>query len=152
MIIKWNDFFYRISELMLPALIQRYDKKNKTKKKHFIFDLVQKRETNWNLSGCKMPHFMIVLIPYVIFFLNLSWIKMSIFEKYGAFECRAAAVKRLPILHYSASYAFISFGIIELILWVLCFQGQPFRSLFYSKRKKKKKKKKKCSSWGRYLW
>ena len=29
--------FYRISELMLATLIQRYDKKN-----HFIFDLVKK--------------------------------------------------------------------------------------------------------------
>ena len=24
---KWNDFFYRISELMLPTLIHRYEKK-----------------------------------------------------------------------------------------------------------------------------
>ena len=47
--LKWNDFlsylwinvemiFYRISELMLPTLIQRYDKN------HFIFDPVQKRD------------------------------------------------------------------------------------------------------------
>ena len=27
-----------------------------------MFDPVQKRETNWNLTGCQMPHFMIVLI------------------------------------------------------------------------------------------
>ena len=37
---KRNDF-YRISELMLPTLNQGYDKKN-----HFIFNPVQKRETN----------------------------------------------------------------------------------------------------------
>ena len=34
-----------------------------------------------------MPHFMIVLILYINL-LNLSWIKISIFEGYGAFkEC-----------------------------------------------------------------
>ena len=43
---KWNDFFYRISELLLATLIQRNDKKN-----HFIFDLVQERETHWNFTG-----------------------------------------------------------------------------------------------------
>ena len=33
-----------------------------------------------------MPHFMIVLIPYINLS-NLSWIKkMSIFEEYGAFN------------------------------------------------------------------
>ena len=38
---SWNKMiFYRISELMLPKLIQRYDKN------HFIFDPVQKREAN----------------------------------------------------------------------------------------------------------
>ena len=31
-----------------------------------------------------MPHFMIILILYINL-LNLSWIKMSIFEEYGAF-------------------------------------------------------------------
>ena len=38
--------FYRISVLMLPTLIQRYDKKN-----HFIFDSIQKRETNVKFTG-----------------------------------------------------------------------------------------------------
>ena len=32
-----------------------------------------------------MPHFMIVLIPYINL-LNLSLIKMTIFEEYGAFK------------------------------------------------------------------
>ena len=32
-----------------------------------------------------MPHFMIVSIPYINY-LNLSWIKMSNFEEYGAFK------------------------------------------------------------------
>ena len=35
-----NDDFYRISELILPILTQRYDKKS------FHFDLLQKRATN----------------------------------------------------------------------------------------------------------
>ena len=40
--IKNEMIFYRISDLMLETLIQRYDKKN-----HFSFvDPVQKRETN----------------------------------------------------------------------------------------------------------
>ena len=32
-----------------------------------------------------MPHFMIILIQYINL-LNLSWIKMSIFEEYGTFK------------------------------------------------------------------
>ena len=32
-----------------------------------------------------MPHFMIILIPYINL-LNLSLIKMSVFEEYGAFK------------------------------------------------------------------
>ena len=36
-------------------------------------------------SGCQVPNFMIILIPYINL-LNLSWIKMSIFEEYGAFK------------------------------------------------------------------
>ena len=55
---KWNDV-YRISELMLATLIQKYDKH------HFIFDPVQERETDWNFTGCHVPHFMIVLTPYI---------------------------------------------------------------------------------------
>ena len=43
---------------MLPTSLQRYDNN------YLNFDLVQKRETNWNFTGCQMPHFMIVLILY----------------------------------------------------------------------------------------
>ena len=43
-----------------------------------------------------MPHFMIILIPYNNL-LNLSWIKMSIFEEYGAFNI----LLRLRILYNS---------------------------------------------------
>ena len=52
---KMKRIFFRISELMLPTLIQRYDKKS------FHFDPVQGPETNWNFTGCQMQHFMIVL-------------------------------------------------------------------------------------------
>ena len=83
--LKWNDFVH-ISEFILPTFIQNYDKKN-----HFVFDPVQKRdqkrETNWNFTACQMPHFMIVVI-YQFIKLNLSWIKMSIFEEYGTFNWR----------------------------------------------------------------
>ena len=59
---------YRISELMLPTLIQRYDKK-----KSIHFDPVQERDTNRNLTGREMPHFIIVFMPYINL-LNLCWI------------------------------------------------------------------------------
>ena len=64
---KW---FFIVSELMLATIIQGYDKK-----KIISF---QERETNWNLTGCKMPHVMIILIPYMNL-LNLSWIQKCIF-------------------------------------------------------------------------
>ena len=60
--------FYRTSELMLPTLIQRYDKNIIS-----VFDPVQKRDTNCNFTGCQIPYFMIVLILYINL-LNLSWI------------------------------------------------------------------------------
>ena len=44
---KLKLIFYRISELMLATLIQRYDKK---------IILFQERETNWNFTGCQVPH------------------------------------------------------------------------------------------------
>ena len=46
--------------------------------KNFIFDPVQKCKTLWTFTGCQMPHFMIVLIPYINL-LNLSWIKKCLF-------------------------------------------------------------------------
>ena len=71
--------FFRTSELMLATLIQRYDKN------HFIFESVQAREKNLNFTGCKVLHFMIVLIPY-IYLLNLSWIIKCLFLRNGAFN------------------------------------------------------------------
>ena len=62
------NFFLSYSELMLPTLIQRYDKN------HFNFDPFQKQESNWNFTSYQMPHFMIVLIPYINL-LDLSRIK-----------------------------------------------------------------------------
>ena len=71
---KWFFFFFfRISELMLPTLIQRYNKN------HFIFDSLQKLETNWDYTDCQMPHFMIVLIPYVNFIIPFMDKKKCIF-------------------------------------------------------------------------
>ena len=54
------EISYRISELML-AIIS-----------------FQERETNWNFTGCQMPHFMIVLILYINL-LNLSWMIKCLF-------------------------------------------------------------------------
>ena len=73
---------FRISELMLPTLIQRYEKKK------IISFLIQfkKRETNWNFTGCQMSHFMIVLI-LCFNLLNLSWIKIDTNENYLKERC-----------------------------------------------------------------
>ena len=64
--------FYHISEFMLPTLIQRYDKK---------IISIQDRETNLNFTGCHVPYFMIVLIPYInlLNLLNISWIIKCLF-------------------------------------------------------------------------
>ena len=61
---------------MLATFTQRYDKK---------IILFQERKTNRNFTGCQVPHFMIVLIPYQFIkpFLDN---KMSVFEEYGAFN------------------------------------------------------------------
>ena len=70
---SWNEMIvYRISELMLPTLIQRYDKN------HLIFDPVLRRGTNWIFTCCQMPHFTIVWILHINL-LNLSWIKRRLF-------------------------------------------------------------------------
>ena len=83
---SWNEMiFYRISELMLPTLIQRYDKN------HFIFHPVE-RETNWTFTGCQMPHFIIVLILYIediqMFVVNMTFISSSEVKKCIFHECR----------------------------------------------------------------
>ena len=68
--------------LIQSTLIQKYDKKIIS-----FFDPVPERETNWNFTGCQVPHFIIVLIPYINL-LNLSWIKKNclFFEEDGAFK------------------------------------------------------------------
>ena len=60
---------YRISELLLATLIQRYIKK--------IISF-QERETERNFTGCQVPHFMVVLILWINL-LNLFLIIKSIF-------------------------------------------------------------------------
>ena len=74
-------FYYRISELMLATLIQRY--------KIISFNL--------NFIGCQVPHFMIVLTPYINL-LNFSWIQMSIREEYEAFKAESYKHFRLFFL------------------------------------------------------
>ena len=99
--IKNEMIFYHISELMLATLIQGYYKK--------LFHFKNERLT----EILQVPHFMIVLIPYI----NLSNLfldnKMSIFEEYGAF-------KSLP-----KKYKFNLFILIELRFYS---QVNPLRS------------------------
>ena len=61
---------------MLAALIQRYDKNS--------FPFKNERQ-NWNCTGCQVPHFMIVLIPYINLF-NFLDIWTSIYKKSGALK------------------------------------------------------------------
>ena len=70
---KWNNF-YRISKFMLVTLIQRYD----IRKIISFFIQFKRRGANWNITGCRMPHFMIVLILYINL-LNISWIRKYLF-------------------------------------------------------------------------
>ena len=78
---SWNEMtFYRISELLLPISIQRYDKN------HLIFHQVDKRETYRNFTDCQMPHFMIELILYKIsdkkclFLRNMEPLRCSVIQ------------------------------------------------------------------------
>ena len=62
-------FFNRISELKLATLIQKYDKNS--------FHFKNERLIEFS-TGCQVPHFMIVLIPYINL-LNLSWLIECLF-------------------------------------------------------------------------
>ena len=74
--IKSEIIFYRISELMLPILIQRYVKN------HFILIRFKNEKLTENFTGFQVPHFMIIY-QFIKPFLDN---KMSIFEEYGAFN------------------------------------------------------------------
>ena len=114
--LKWNAFFYHISELMLPTLSQIYDEN------HFIFDSVQKRETNWIFTSCQMPHFI-----YYINLLNFSWIKMCIFEGYGAFNCLAFLFSILRV------QSFLFFCFFYLVVYFYFLRFSCFWSYNHSK-------------------
>ena len=89
---------------------------------------------------------------------------LEIFFTSASVKCRVPAVKPLPVLHHSADYSFISFGIIDpsldslkieycisrcrgrmqprkttppifFLLCVLCFQKQPFRFFIFDDRR-----------------
>ena len=67
---SWNIMIFDcVSELLLPTLIQRYDKN------YFILGPVQKRETNWNFTGSQMPLF--YNRSYTIFTSNKSFLKQK---------------------------------------------------------------------------
>ena len=69
--------FYRISELMLATLIQRYDKN------HFIFDPVQEWLKFYSLSDITFSDRINTIYEFIFYFFDN---KMSIFEEYGAFN------------------------------------------------------------------
>ena len=73
--IKNEKIFYRASELMLAILIHRYDQKS--------FHFKNERLTQ-TLQAVRLPHFMILFIPYINL-LNLSWKIKCLFSE----ECRA---------------------------------------------------------------
>ena len=50
------------------------------------YNFIQEREINWNFTGCYVPYFMIVLLPYINLLNFFFYNKMSIFEEYGAFN------------------------------------------------------------------
>ena len=60
---------------MLAALIQRYDIKNV-----YIYIQFKTKGLTEIFTGCQVPHFMIVLIPYINLLNLSSIIKLSIFE------------------------------------------------------------------------
>ena len=80
--IKSEIIFYRISELMLPILIQRYVKN------HFILIQFKNEKLTENFTGFQVPHFMIIyqfIKPYLD---N----KMSIFEEYDCIYLENSAI------------------------------------------------------------
>ena len=91
--IKNEMIFYRISELMLAILIQRYDKK---------ISSVQERETNWNFTGCQVSNFMVVLIPYQ-FIKPFLGNKVSSFEEYGAVKPQLKQINSRSVKYYVLS-------------------------------------------------
>ena len=67
--------FYRISELMLPTLIQIYDRKS--------FHFKNKRLTEILQTGAIFYDCISTIYQFIIPFLDN---KMSVFEEYGAFK------------------------------------------------------------------
>ena len=62
-----------------------------------------------------------------VFVMQRQTFRFFYFTSLQLVECRVAAVKRLPVLHHSADYIFISFGIIEPILVALKFKHRLSR-------------------------
>ena len=73
---KWNDFFYRISGLMLATFIPRYDKN------HFILRM-RDAQNFYSLSGAPFYDCINTIYQFIKLFLDN---KKSTFEGYGAFK------------------------------------------------------------------
>ena len=86
---SWNEMiFYHISQLMLPILIQRYNKK-------IISFLIQfKTERLTEILQAVRCHILLSYWYFIYQFIKpfLDKKKISIFEEYGAFKCHVEAV------------------------------------------------------------
>ena len=91
--IKNKMIFYRISELMLPTLNQRYDIN------HFIF--LSSSKTRDSLKVYMLSNASFYDRIYTIYqFINLSCIKNAYFEEYGNFRLYIKSRQELTILQY----------------------------------------------------
>ena len=71
-----------------------------------------------------MPHFMIVLIPYINLLINLSWkIKCLMFEEYGAYNPGSKLEAIREFNNYSGKQG--------LVLFSMTFVGQQYSFCTY---------------------
>ena len=91
---KW--FFIIFLKKILATLVQRYDKS------HFMFDLVQELETNWNFTGCQVPHFMVVLACNE----ECAFFTSDVYNSHNLWSCQ----KVCDALVYLLDNIFIRFG------------------------------------------
>ena len=94
----------------------------------WFFDPVEERETNWNFTGCEMPHFMVVSIPHINL-LNLS----SYILKISSPENENFQIKNSDIFLISAQNIDCGYSL-ELPRWGS--SNEYPQSMFLSRNKK----------------
>ena len=71
-------------------------------------------KTSW--SGPEILHTLVSVLWCILCFQQITFFKNIFdFTTAGDWDC-VAAVKRLPVLHYSVDFIFLSFGIMGLIV------------------------------------